>query len=180
MIKSKDEKGFCIGAPKDCVVQPGIEFCYCDKKCVIEDRTCCEDLGSQKLNNSRTMFIVLFAFTLDFPKNCSMIDESKDTYGFCKGGPSNCTAKPDGEDYCFCDLECINNDTRKCCNDIGMFEIRYIETNFMMKFCCSFEQEAAIVVVLRIIKTKNYYKYVDNLKYTQQQVICSALLVAIM
>ena len=45
---TKDERGFCDGEPKYCVVQPGKEFCYCDVNCVTDkNRKCCEDLGSQ-------------------------------------------------------------------------------------------------------------------------------------
>ena len=137
---TKDDRGFCTGRPEDCVVQTGKEFCYCDIKCVSnESRKCCEDLGSQKLNNSRKIFIVLFAFTLDFPKNCSMIPASnKDKYGFCKGNETNkCAAKPDGEEYCYCDVECVSDEKRKCCEDIGSLFYNKYNRMFHMLSCCS-------------------------------------------
>jgi len=78
----------------------------------------------------KSTLLMLLSFITEFPKNCSAIaDSKKDKYGFCKGEPEDCIAQPDGEDFCYCDVGCINNDRRTCCEDVGMYELKIIKTN---------------------------------------------------
>ena len=76
-----------------------------------------------------------------------MIASKRDMYGFCMGGPNKCAAKPDGEEYCYCDVGCVSDENRKCCKDLGSQFYNKNNNFYYLLSCCSYVKVAVMVMI---------------------------------